>query len=75
MSYRFTSVFIHAEPILTPCQKRLCYTYSKIRYPSLKPTIAVQCVLQQEWHIYIEGVGYLALLIDCIAVHEHHRDY
>ena len=53
MSYRFASVFMHAESILnTPCQK---YTTTPKIISLLEPYIS-SFILQQLWPIYIEGV-------------------
>ena len=53
LSYRFTSTFVHAKSILTPCQK-VCYNYTP--KTSILVTYISSLILRQGWHIYIEGV-------------------
>ena len=56
LRYRFTSDLMHAESILTPCQK-VCYNqYACVPYIS-------SFILQ--WHIYIEGVFLILCRLSC----------
>ena len=53
LRHKLTSTFMHTESILTPCQK-VGFKHSKIIF--LLVPYTSMFILQQGWHIYIEGV-------------------